>query len=213
MRVDPVPVVVSIHGSGWRGGQYRPPFQPRLFDEGIGVAAIIDCFTEEALFPAMRHDGKAMVGWLCAHAAHDGLAPRRFAAWCFSGGGHLALLFALTSGRPEFEGDGPRRDQDRAVCAVVNWCGPTDLLRTATDPFAGEGMGRLIDHVVGGPVCERVALACVASPLTHARPGAPPLRHVHGRRDPIVPLWHAAALARTVLRRGCRIGAVHQRCR
>jgi carboxylesterase type B len=46
VRAEPLPLVVYIHGGAWRGGtQYRPPFQPRLFDDAIAVAAITYRFT------------------------------------------------------------------------------------------------------------------------------------------------------------------------
>jgi acetyl esterase/lipase len=150
----------------------------------------------------MLHDCQTQVRWLRAHAADFGLDPRRFAAWGISAGGHLAALLALTAGRPEFDGDGPHREQDCSVCAVVNWCGPTDLWRTATDPIPGEGMRELVEEVVGGPIRTRAEVARAASPVHQVHSGAPPHLHVHGRRDPVVPVWHAEALHERLLAAG-----------
>jgi len=192
----PLPLVIYIHGGGWRQGtQYRPPFKPRLFDEGIAVAAISYRFSHEAAFPACLEDCKLMVRWLRAHAEQFGLDPARFAAWGISAGGHLASLLGTTNDNPEFEGEGGWRDFSSSVGAVCTCCGPTDLWRTATDPHPGEGMIGLCSDLIGGPLRESEAKARAASPLYHVGPHTVPHLFIHGEADPIVPMAQAAAFS------------------
>lgn len=191
----PMPAVVYIHGGGWRAGtQYRPPFQPRMFDEGFAIMATTYRFSGEAPFPAMLHDCKTMVRWLRAHAADFGIDAERIGAWGISAGGHLVCMLGVTNGLPEWEGDGPWREHSSDVRCVVSWCGPTDLERVVTeDAFAGATMRELLIDVLDGPPQQRLAEARAASPVAHARAGNPPHLLVNGASDDIVPAVHATA--------------------
>jgi acetyl esterase/lipase len=191
---SPCPTVVYIHGGGWYcGTQYRPPFEPRLYDQGIAVAAITYRFSGETPFPACLHDCKTAVRWLRAHAGEYNLDPTRFAAWGISAGGHLVSLLAATGGMPEYEGDGPYSHESSAVQAVVNWCGPIDLERVYTDPQPGMGVPDLVTALLGSEWPANRALASVASPIWHVRSGLPPHLLVFGGADPIVPSWNGSS--------------------
>ncbi|MCC5828607.1 MAG: alpha/beta hydrolase [Phycisphaeraceae bacterium] len=187
----PTPLVMYVHGGGWKQGtQYRPPFAPRLFDEGIAVAATTYRFSGEAPFPACLHDCKTMLRWLRAHASTYNFDAGRIVVWGISAGGHLVSLMGLTADQPQWEGDGPHHDQSTAVTAVVNWCGPTDFVRAATDPNPGVGIHPLVTALIGGPYEERMDVARAASPVYHVHPQAPPHLLVFGRLDEQVPLWN-----------------------
>jgi acetyl esterase/lipase len=192
---EPIPTIVYIHGGGWRGGtQYRPPFQPRFYDQGIGIAAITYRFSGEAPFPAMLYDCKTAVRWLRAQVNEYHLDPERFGCWGISAGGHLAALMGVTNHLPEWEGDGPFQEYSSSVQAVCSWCGPTDLVHTGTDPYPGVGMVELVSDVVGGPVRENLELARQASPVYHVRNGLPPFLLVNGALDEVVLPYHATSL-------------------
>lgn len=192
---SPTPLIVYIHGGGWAAGtQYRPPFQPRFYDQGIAIAAITYRFSGEAPFPACLHDCKTAVRWLRAHAAEYNFDPQRFAAWGISAGGHLAPLLAATTGMPEFEGDGIHQEQSSAVQAVVDWCGPSDFEMMYTHPNPGDGVPELVDNLLGASWPQNQAVARSASPAFHARVGLPPHLLVYGAADPIVPLWNGEVL-------------------
>lgn len=194
----PVPLVIYVHGGAWREGtQYRPPLRPRLFDEGIGIAAITYRFSHEAPFPAMLHDCRTAVRWLRAHATHYGIDPARFALWGVSAGGHLASLLGVTEGLREWEGEDPWSGQSSAVRAVCNWCGPTDLPRAMVDPVPGTVLRELIPQVIGGPIDTHREVALAASPLHHVltrgRVRYPPFLIVQGDLDDLVPAYHATS--------------------
>src|ERR1700722_15795669 len=67
----PVPVVVHVHGGGWRRGSRRHPlpalgdgFYPGLAAQGIAVAAIDYRLSGEARYPAAVDDVRAAVAWV-----------------------------------------------------------------------------------------------------------------------------------------------------
>jgi acetyl esterase/lipase len=191
----PMPLIVYVHGGGWRmGTQYRPPFQPRLFDEGVATVAITYRFSGEAPFPAMLHDCKTAVRWLRAHAAQFNLDPDRFATWGISAGGHLSGLLGVTNGRAEFDGDGPYREYRSDVCAVCSWCGPMDLAREYESEDPANALATMVREVVGGTGSAHAELARAASPVAHALASSAPFLLVHGAEDTLVPAWHSTAM-------------------
>jgi acetyl esterase/lipase len=122
----PVPVVVHVHGGGWRRGSRRHPL-PALGDDfyhalaatGIAVAAIDYRLSGKARYPAAVDDVRAAVAWARSALPGYGIAPGPLVLWGDSAGGHLTLLAALT---------GPRAD-DTGVDGVVAWFPVTDLAR------------------------------------------------------------------------------------
>jgi acetyl esterase/lipase len=81
-------------------------------------------------------DVKAAVRFLLANAATYSFQKDKIAVLGSSAGGHLAALVALTPDNPIFEDaalDNP--GVSTRVQALVNWFGPTELLRwTPTQP-------------------------------------------------------------------------------
>ena len=84
------PLVVFIHGGGWRAGSKDNCPISWLTDHGYAVASISYRLTDQAVFPAQLHDCKAAVRWLRAHAAEYGFSTERIAVAGSSAGGHLA---------------------------------------------------------------------------------------------------------------------------
>jgi acetyl esterase/lipase len=99
----PLPVIVYVHGGGWRRGSRRHPLPalgPGFYDDlagrGFAVAAIDYRLSGEARFPAALEDVRAAIGWVREHAAEYGMDAGRVFAWGDSAGGLLALMAALT---------------------------------------------------------------------------------------------------------------------
>ena len=79
-----VPVVVFLHGGGWRLGSRHSPAPPTRADPepfelvaqaGIAVASVDYRLSGEAVWPAQLHDAKAAVRWLRARADELGVDP------------------------------------------------------------------------------------------------------------------------------------------
>src|SRR5512133_2326095 len=67
----PVPVIMHVHGGGWRRGSRRHPlpllgadFYDRLAAQGFAVAAIDYRLSGEARFPAPLDDVRTAIGWV-----------------------------------------------------------------------------------------------------------------------------------------------------
>jgi len=119
-----LPVVVHVHGGGWRRGSRRHPlpalgdgFYQGLAGQGIAVAAVDYRLSGEARYPAAADDVRAAVAWVRRALPGYGVMPGPVVLWGDSAGGHLALLAALTSTGPG----------DTGVDGVVAWFPVTDL--------------------------------------------------------------------------------------
>jgi acetyl esterase/lipase len=192
-----VPVVVFLHGGGWRVGSrhaagpaYRgtspSPFE-RVAQAGVAVASVDYRLSGEATWPAPLHDAKAAVRWLRSRADELGLDPGRIAAWGESAGGHLAELLGLVAD-PALEGGVGVVGTPSAVSAVVAWYAPSDIAAVAADlgadpldPATREA------QLLGAPAPEVPELAAQASPISHVGPHAPPFLLLHGSADQLIP--------------------------
>ena len=208
----PAPVIVHVHGGGWRRGSRREPlpllgtgFYDDLAAEGFAVAAIDYRLSGEARFPAPLEDVRTAVGWVRDHAAAYGFDAGRVFLWGDSSGGHLALLAALTGAK---------------VAGVVAWFPVTDLAGLPSDvaqaggvPDAGPESREAL--LLGAPASSVPELARQASPVTHAGPDAPPVLLMHGAADDMVPAAQSIRLAGALSAAGAAVeleivpGATH----
>ncbi len=186
----PMPAAIYIHGGGWQSGTRKPPANGlphrnvTLAAHGFFTASISYRLTTVATWPAALHDCKAAVRWLRVHADEYGVDAGRIGVWGHSAGGHLAALLALTWDVPGLEGDGGTPGVSSRVQAAAPLAGAYDLskFRRPNGPTA---------RFLGAPAPTVPEIARAASPLTYARPDAPPLLVVHGEKDEIVPFAQA----------------------
>ncbi len=186
---SPVPVVLWVHGGGWRNGAKGNGGRAlNMTQRGFAVVDVEYRLSGEALFPAQIEDCKTAIRWVRANAKKYNLDPDRIGAWGSSAGGHLAALMGLTHDENVFEtpDHSPYSSRVQAVC---NWFGPTDFLRM--NDFEGR-----IDHdaadspesrLIGGPIQENKAKAAAANPITYVSKNDPPMLIVHGEKDRAVP--------------------------
>jgi acetyl esterase/lipase len=189
---EPVPVVVYVHGGGWRRGSRREPlrtlgadFYGTLAAQGFAVAAIDYRLSGEARFPAPLQDVCTAVGWTRHNAASYRLDAGRVFLWGDSSGGHLALLAALTGAE---------------VQGVVAWFPVTDLLGMPSDVADAGGVpdtgpDSREAQLLGAPARSVPDLARQASPVTHVSAAAPPILLMHGTADDMVPAAQSIRLA------------------
>ena len=77
---EKLPVIVSIHGGGWTGGDKRnPPILP-LVKDGYAIVSINYRLSQVAKFPAQIHDCKAAIRWVRANAESIISTPTRSAS-------------------------------------------------------------------------------------------------------------------------------------
>lgn len=95
-KAKDAPLVIWIHGGGWKAGSKDRCFVSWLTDHGYSVASISYRLTDKAIFPAQIHDCKGAIRWLRAHANEYGYSTEKIAVAGSSAGGHLGG----TSGGP-----------------------------------------------------------------------------------------------------------------
>ncbi len=187
----PRPVVVWVHGGGWRAGSKdRCPAIP-LSGQGYVVASINYRLTDVATFPAQIEDCKAAIRWLRAHAEKYNLDAGRIGVWGGSAGGHLVALLGTSGDVKALEGKGGNNGSSSRVQAVCDWYGPTDLIkldRDAREALQRSGNGNAVTRLIGGPVDQNEKKARQANPITYVSKDDPPFLIMHGDKDPLVPL-------------------------
>ena len=78
----PLPVILWVHGGGWRGGSKGSGGRALpMLERGFAVVDVGYRLSGEAIFPAQVEDCKAAVRWVRANAAKYGLDPDRIGAW------------------------------------------------------------------------------------------------------------------------------------
>jgi pectinesterase len=174
------PAVLDIHGGGWKQRQVEAdrPMMERLAARGFVTGIVAYRLSTEAKYPAAIYDCKAAVRYLRAHAAELKIDPERIGVMGGSAGGHLTGLLAMTNGLPDFEGDGPNREQSSAVKAAIVMAGSQDLVAANKEKSNESAVAFL------GATCqERPELYAQASPITHVRAGVPPTIFIEGEKD------------------------------
>ncbi|MFH1719137.1 MAG: alpha/beta hydrolase, partial [Planctomycetota bacterium] len=197
----PLPVIVWVHGGGWRGGSKGSGGQARpMLDRGYAVVDVGYRLSGEAIFPAQVEDCKAAVRWVRANADKYGLDPDRIGAWGSSAGGHLVAFLGTAGDVREFDTE-TNREYSSRVQAVCDWFGPTDFLQM--DKYALEGSRLAHDapnspesQLVGGPIQDEPyrSLVAKANPITYVTKDDPPFLIMHGDKDMLVPLHQSELL-------------------
>ncbi|MGV9454602.1 alpha/beta hydrolase fold domain-containing protein [Streptomyces sp. NPDC003635] len=202
-RHGPLPVIVYLHGGGWRTGtrtEMGPRFRhwspspfARLARAGFAVASLDYRLTGEAVHPAQLEDVTAALAWLNARADELGLDPARTVTWGESAGAHLAALLALTT----------------PVSGCVAWYGPTDLTTLPdqsrpgaydpADPTTREAL------LIGAAIATAPERARAASPVSHVTADAPPFLILHGTDDVLIPLAQGEQLAAALREAGAHV--------
>lgn len=174
------PCILDIHGGGWKARQVEAdrPMMERLAQRGFVTALVSYRLSTEAKYPAALHDCKAALRCLRAHAAELKLDPARIGCMGGSAGGHLSGLTAMTAGLPDFEGEGPFKDQPSTVKACIVMAATQDLVA------ANEGKrNESAELFFGGTFEQKPEIYKAASPITHVRPGVCPTIFIEGEKD------------------------------
>lgn len=187
-----LPIVVFIHGGGWKSGDKANAMPAVLAGYGYAVASINYRLSPQAPFPAQIQDCKAAVRWLRANAGTYRLDPSRVGVWGSSAGGHLAALVALAPDKPEWE-VGEHLNQSSRVQAACDFFGPTDFTDLQGGPRAEERLST-VRELVGGKIKDKLELVRSASPLFYVTPSAPPFFIAHGVDDDLVPISQSRKL-------------------
>ena len=193
-----LPVIVFVHGGGWKGGDKKSGLKNAawLVPEGFALASINYRLVDVAAWPNQINDCYAAVRWVRRNAETYHLDSERIVSWGTSAGGHLAALMG-TRPCPENELTSSR------VRAVIDWFGPSDLLtmppnvvtesRTLEQVSQSNGAKLLRATVMTVP-----ELAKDASALHNVSADDPPTLIMHGDQDTGVPLDQSLRFAQAL---------------
>jgi acetyl esterase/lipase len=178
----PMPLVIWVHGGGWKTGTKAGCPVTWLATKGYAVASLDFRLLPEHPWPAQIEDPIAALRWLRQESGKYGYDASRSAAMGGSSGGHVVALWGTLTL--------PAEDK---VKAVVDMYGPTDLLtmppnvlsakRTRVDLAKANGA-----LLLGGVVMDQPEKAKAVSALHQVSKDDVPFLIMHGMADPGVPV-------------------------
>lgn len=123
------PVLLLIHGGGWRSGNKSMdvPMAQQIASKGYVTAAVEHRLSMEALYPAAVYDIKAAVRFLRANARKYNIDPKRIAIGGSSAGGQLAALVGASAGLEKLEGTEGNQGVSSVVQAIIDLDGVLDF--------------------------------------------------------------------------------------
>lgn len=208
------PLIIVVHGGGWRGGDKAANVQvawgvPFLLNAGYVVASLNHRLSQHATFPAQIHDVKAATRWLRVNSTKYGIDGRRVGAWGMSSGGHLVALLGTSADVAAMDGDiGAVRECTR-IQAVVIWFGPTDFFQMDGHRLPDGMMHNLPDspesRLIGASIQSAPTLVQKANPITYVSSDDPPFLIFHGDRDRSVPHHQSEILRDALLTAGVQV--------
>ena len=117
----PTPLVLYIHGGGFRGGS-KSGVNPKPFlDAGISLAAIEYRFVQHKRLPAAHHDCRRAIQFLRHHAKQYNFDKTRFGAFGGSAGAQLCMYLGFHDDMADAESDDPiARESTRLACVATS---------------------------------------------------------------------------------------------
>lgn len=172
----PFPVVVALHGGGWRNASANvyQVLGPWLAERGYAVFAPVyrSATFGQPSYPHAVHDVRAAVQYVKGEAAAHGLDAGRVALLGESAGGHLAALVALAGDEPLFRDGAPagaHAAQSTKVKAAIPVYGVFDLVQQWKHDLGTRlGDQQIVELFLGtSPVRDR-RICFDASPISYA---------------------------------------------
>ena len=191
----PMPLIVHIHGGGWRGGSKFPCPVAAMVIKGYAVASVEYRFSQKAVFPAQIQDCQAAIRWLRAHAKQYNFDTDHLGAVGGSAGGHLSALVGTSGGKKAFPPIGGHLDESDRVQAVIDIYGPADfstvVQQAAEDKnvkniFAFNTPSDPYSSLIGTQLDDKPKADAV-SPVHYVSKDSPPFLILHGTHDTLVP--------------------------
>lgn len=210
----PLPLVVCIHGGGWRGGSKTPCPALHMVGRGYAVASVEYRFSQKAIFPAQIQDCQAAIRWLRANSKKYNLDPDHIGAMGGSAGGHLVALLGTAGGKKAFPPIGGNEQQSDQVQAVCDYFGPTDfntVMQQAADDrnvkniFQFNTPGDPYSCLIGASLGSDKQKGEAVSPVHYVSKDNPPVLILHGTLDALVPYAQSEELAAALKSHGVEV--------
>ncbi len=191
----PLPLIVHIHGGGWKGGNKYPcPVTP-MVRNGYAVASVEYRFSQKALFPAQIQDCQAAIRWLRANSQKYGIDGERIGVVGASAGGHLSALVGTAGGKKLFAPIGGNETQSDRVKVVCDYYGPADFTTVVQQAADDKNIANIFrfntpsdpySSLIGSNLDDKPKSDAV-SPVHYVSADCPPVLILHGTHDALVP--------------------------
>ncbi|MFT5123331.1 MAG: acetyl esterase/lipase [Candidatus Omnitrophota bacterium] len=195
---EPAPVMIYIHGGGWRGGSKNgiPGFLARANAEGwLAVVSVEYRFTDVATHPAQVDDCARAIQFVRHNAKKWNLDTTRMGVTGGSAGGHLSAYMAVQDDEADSASEDPVTRESSRVSFSIPFAGPTDWGLLSTIQHGHPAYRQLLAYEPGTPAADMdAALKKDVSPLHFVTKDDPPMLIVHGDADVVVPFEHAKVL-------------------
>jgi acetyl esterase/lipase len=185
------PLLVFIHGGGWKGGQrsdylvYLIAFAKR----GYITATVSYRLLKDSPYPACVEDITDAVRWFYVNGETYGYDPDRIALIGGSAGAHLAMLAAYGWGNSENKNDSIKSaGVGHKIKAIVDIYGPYDL----TTEYARNHP--LVTSFIAHSYVDAPELYREASPKQYIDKNDPPTLIFQGTSDKLVPFSQSDSL-------------------
>ena len=208
-RSGPKPLIVYVHGGGWRSGHTRqsgafsdfPGVLAELATRGYVVASVEYRLSGEAPFPAALDDVRSAIRFLKADAGRYGIDASRVGIFGGSAGGQLAILEAVECGAPPSGADTANPTISDCPQAAVGWYGIYDF-----PAMPSRSASQAEDDYLGCAAadCPPEQIAA-ASAITHADASDPPILLLHGEGDVVVPVAQSERMAERLRAAGATV--------
>ena len=203
---DNTPVVIWVHGGGWKNGSKDRCPAVYLAQDNLAVVSINYRLIDAAQWPSQINDCYAAVRWVRKNAKTYGFGEK-IGVWGGSAGGHLVALM----GTRDFDG---KEDISSKVQAVCDFYGPSDLLTMPPNMIANGRTREQVEQsngakLLGKTVIDVPVLARDASALHQVTKGGCALSHRAWRTGSRCPPRPEQATPRKTGSRRNRIGAGH----
>lgn len=187
----PPPLLVFIHGGGWKGGNRADylVYLTHFAKMGYVTATVSYRLLKIAPYPACVEDITDAVRFLFQNGERYNYDPDRICLIGGSAGSHLAMLAGYGWKKQEATSDSTTTTPEKhKIKAVVEIYGPTDF----TTEYARNHP--LITGFLSHTYQESPQLFVEASPINYVSKNAPPTLILHGTRDNLVPFSQAELL-------------------
>ena len=165
------PVLVAVHGGGWRTGgrNYYRYWGLFLARAGYAVFAIDYRLGKPGMYPAAVYDTKAAVQFVRANAAEFDVDPDRIGIVGDSAGAYLAAMVALAGKQHNAAGSGdPQAGTPADVKVMVGFYGIYDMLAQWKHDIGVTPDDNVVQDFLGVPPAKNPQLYVQSSPVNHA---------------------------------------------
>lgn len=151
---QPTPVLVSIHGGGFRGGNkgVERGLLTACLESGISVVAITYRLSGTAIAPAQHHDSARAIQFIRHNAKEWNIDPKRFAATGGSAGAGISLWLGFHDDLADPDNDDPVLRQSTRLSCMSVYNGQTSYdprfirdLFPGTDTYKHSALAQLYD--------------------------------------------------------------------